>query len=232
MFSSRKSRQSTEPSSSDPPKTPTLRKLSPPHTLPTFSKKRSLPPVPSDEKRHRTESSEGLRTPPRVAKPALSLRDYAQIEKERNFDAYKQREKSVMQSLPSLDDLQLPKLPSRNGAKMERKEGVETQNTSQESKENGKTHKQVVCFGGSNENQKSKEDREKLARKQRSEIDLLLSESYGCHCKGKCSNRKCPCRNYGKVCSANCSCNKEKCVNIARASSSAAEVDETVVDSS
>ena len=142
-FSSRKPRQSSEPGSSDALKTPILRKLSPPHTLTTFSNKRSLPPASSDEKRQRTESSEGLRTPPRVAKPALSLRDYAQIEKERNFDAYKQRERSVMQSLPSLDDLQLPKLPSRNGTKLERREGVGTQSTSQESKESVKTHKQV-----------------------------------------------------------------------------------------
>lgn len=143
-FASRKPRQSSEPTLSDPPKTPTLRKLSPPHALATVSKKRSLPSAPSDEKRRRNESNEGLRTPPRASKPALSLRDYAQIEKERNFDAYKQRDKSVMQSLPSLDDLQLPKLPTRTGGRTEKREDPETQTASQESRESVKSHKQVA----------------------------------------------------------------------------------------
>ena len=48
---------------------------------------------------------------------------------------------------------------------------------------------------------------------QEDEIDLLLSESNGCHCKGKCSNRKCPCRNFGKECGAQCRCQHDKCSN-------------------
>ena len=143
-FIARKQRQSSDATSSDPPKAPVVRKLSPPHSLTTLSKRRSPPTVSSDDKRRRTESSEGLRTPPRVSKPALSIRDYSQIEKERNFDAYKQREKSVMQSLPSLDDLQLPKLPSRNGGRKEKSDGDEEQSHSQDVKESGKQHKQVI----------------------------------------------------------------------------------------
>ena len=58
----------------------------------------------------------------------------------------------------------------------------------------------------------SREEKEKLIKRQETEIDLLLSGD-GCHCKGKCSSRKCPCRDYGKECSAACSCLAQRCVN-------------------
>lgn len=62
------------------------------------------------------------------------------------------------------------------------------------------------------------------------EIDQLLSEDDGCHCKGKCTSRKCPCRDFGKSCSAHCSCRADQCMN--RQQPEAEESEETIINSS
>ena len=53
----------------------------------------------------------------------------------------------------------------------------------------------------------SKEEKEQFAKQQQEDIDRLLSK--GCNCKGKCLNRKCPCRNFGMKCSKECLCSIE-----------------------
>ena len=57
----------------------------------------------------------------------------------------------------------------------------------------------------------SKEEKEQFAKQQQEDIDRLLSK--GCNCKGKCLNRKCPCRNFGMKCSTDCLCSMENCCN-------------------
>ena len=93
-------------------------------------------------KRRKTDSSEGLRTPPRRSKPPLTIQNYSRIEKERSFDAYK-RDKPILQSLPSLDDLQLPKLPSLSGTKVASTTAEETHDHTQDMDSKKGIHKRV-----------------------------------------------------------------------------------------
>lgn len=58
----------------------------------------------------------------------------------------------------------------------------------------------------------TEEEKKLFAKQQEEEINLILSSSC-CNCKGKCTNRKCPCRNYGRRCSADCKCSPNQCVN-------------------
>lgn len=197
--------------------------------------KRKVNPVRAEtaEKRRRTDGA--MHTPPRQPKRELSLQGYEELEKNGVFMPYKEKggaqsfssaPSSADHSFIAWKDLELPKLETREkerssgkkkGDGREKGDELEKHRTNEREKKgsNGLERQQQ-----SNTQKTAAETRESLnrtkeafAKQQEDEIDLLLSESNGCHCKGKCSNRKCPCRNFGKECGAQCRCQHDKCSN-------------------
>lgn len=136
---SQRTHRSTDHSSTDLSKSSVSRRLSPPQS--TELRKRSMTGQ-EGVKRRKTDSSEGLQTPPRRSKPPLTIHNYSRVEKERSFDAYK-RDKPILQSLPSLDDLQLPKLPSMSGTKVTNATAEETNKHTQDVESKKGMHKHV-----------------------------------------------------------------------------------------
>ena len=55
------------------------------------------------------------------------------------------------------------------------------------------------------------DEKKEYAKLEVESINSLLS--IGCSCKGKCSSRKCMCKNYGRVCTDDCKCNSGCCTN-------------------
>lgn len=187
--------------------------------LATASKRKGNPVRAETEKRRRTDGA--MHTPPRQPKRELSLQGYEELEKNGVFMPYKEKggaqsfssaPSSADHSFIAWKDLELPKLETRE---KERSSGKKKDDGREKEGSNELKRQQQ-----SNTQKTAAETRESLnrtkeafARQQEDEIDLLLSESNGCHCKGKCSNRKCPCRNFGKECGAQCRCQHDKCSN-------------------
>lgn len=197
--------------------------------------KRKVNPVRAEtaEKRRRTDGA--MHTPPRQPKRELSLQGYEELEKNGVFMPYKEKggaqsfssaPSSADHSFIAWKDLELPKLETREKERSSGKKKGDGREKGDELEKHRTNEREKKGSNGLERQQQSStqkneaETRESLnrtkeafARQQEDEIDLLLSESNGCHCKGKCSNRKCPCRNFGKECGAQCRCQHDKCSN-------------------
>ena len=152
----------------------------------TGSHKREAPagPVPPQTPAKKTRMSLALHTPPRHPKQPLSLQDYEEVEKANGFMPSKENGGALSHSRVELSPVVMESL---HLPKLEMKESRSASAT--------------------------KLSKEQFAKQQQDEIELLLSETSGCNCKGKCSSRKCPCRNYGRTCGAQCKCQHDKCTN-------------------
>ena len=140
--------------------------------------------MPPQTPAKKTRMSLALHTPPRHPKQPLSLQDYEEMEKANGFMPSKENGGALSHSRVELSPVVMESL---HLPKLEMKESRSASAT--------------------------KLSKEQFAKQQQDEIELLLSETSGCNCKGKCSSRKCPCRNYGRTCGAQCKCQHDKCTN-------------------
>ena len=132
----------------------------------------------------------GSRTPQRPPKPPITIGNYAVLEKKRNIVTYKPK---LQDTSISMEDLQLPALPAVLQEEMERGSRKRTEEDTAIPLETPKT--------------KVPKGETEVSSPEEPKVEVR------CRCKGKCANRKCPCRNNGKKCSASCACLAERCVN-------------------
>ena len=152
-------------------------------TTPTVPTVPTVPAAPQTLTKKRRTSAE-LHTPPRRPRQPLSLQGYEEVEKSSGFMPSKENGGALSYVRTELSPVVIESL---HLPKLEMKE--------------------------SRAASASKLSKEQFAKQQQDEIEILLSELSGCNCKGKCSSRKCPCRNYGRTCGAQCKCQHEKCIN-------------------
>ena len=149
----------------------------------------------------------GSRTPQRLPKPPITIGNYAVLEKKRSIVTYKPK---LQDTSISMEDLQLPALPAVLQEEMERGSRKRTEEDTAIPLETPKT------------------------KVPKGETEVLSPEEpkveVRCRCKGKCANRKCPCRSNGKKCSASCACLAGRCVN--RRSSTSSTNETTATESS
>ena len=149
----------------------------------------------------------GSRTPQRPPKPPITIGNYAVLEKKRNIVTYKPK---LQDTSISMEDLQLPALPAVLQEEMERGSRKRTEEDTAIPLETPKT--------------KVPKGETEVSSPEEPKVEVR------CRCKGKCANRKCPCRNNGKKCSASCACLAERCVN--RRSSTSSTNETTATESS